>query len=295
MSSIDIGLAKRLLARSFPRWASLPLTPVECQGHDNTTFRLGETMSLRFPNGSSYAAHVPNEFEWLPRLAAKLPVAIPQPLAMGEPARGYPWPWLVNKWIVGKSAASGISLDQTELALSLSEFLTHLHMIDSDRAPKPSADNFYRGGDLSVYAEEAFGCMRRVLQGNARHEAQTLFQAALESRHVGNPVWVHGDLAADNLIVREGRLCGVIDFGQLAAGDPACDLTIAWTFLAGEARRVFQSTIAADEATWCRARGWALWKALLELEQHRLTNQVRAQKAARVIDCLLGEYLQIHH
>ena len=246
-------------------------------------------MSLRFPNGSRYAAHIPIELDWLPRLATKLPIEVPQPLALGEPTGGYPWPWLVNRWIHGTSAARGITFDPTELALDLGNFLTCLHAIDADGAPQPCADNFFRGGDLSVYAEEAFGCMRRVLQAGARRKAQTLFQESLDSVYSGNPVWVHGDMAAGNLIVREGRLCGVIDFGQLAAGDPACDLTIAWTLLRGEAREVFKNSLVFDEDTWRRARGWALWKALIEMEQFRQADPSRGQRAANIMDCLLAE------
>ena len=246
-------------------------------------------MCLRLPSSEAYAAHIGVEYEWLPRLAPHLPVAVPLPLGVGQPSPDYPWPWLVNSWIEGASGESAKISDLVRYAQDLASFLTALHAIDTRGGPEPSATNFYRGGSLRVYSHEAFECMGRVLQGDSLQSAHSVFLTALEAPFVGMPVWVHGDLVANNTIIFGGRLCGVIDFGQLAIGDPACDLTIAWTFLTGKSRSVSKESLGFDEDTWRRARGWALWKALLELEARRAEDPNSAQRAAQIVDSVLAE------
>ena len=289
LTPIDHDLARRLVADSFPQWAHLAVTPVDHQGHDNRTFRLGDAMSLRLPSGEAYAAHIGAEYEWLPRLAPHLPVAVPLPLGLGNPSQDYPWNWLVNCWIQGASGERTMMVDGVTYAKDLASFLRALHSVDTRGGPVPSAVNFYRGGSLQVYANEALDGMRRVLHGSALQSAHAILRAALEAPFVAEPVWVHGDLVADNTIISEGRCCGVIDFGQLAIGDPACDLTIAWTFLNGEARSVFKELTGFDEGTWCRARGWALWKALIEMQVPDGRDTARAEQAKRVVGALISE------
>ncbi|HUF73215.1 MAG TPA: phosphotransferase [Gammaproteobacteria bacterium] len=115
-----------------------------------------------------------------------------------------------------------------------------------------------------------------------------MWRQAVESQWSGLPVWVHGDFAAPNLLVRNGRLSGVIDFGQLAAGDLACDLVIAWTFLAGKSRQVFRDEVDLDRATWIRGRGWALWNALAVVAAHQKGDDARIT-AERTIRHVLEE------
>ena len=267
-AAIDAALVRRLVAEQFPRYRELPVSPVP-GGHDNRTFRVGDSLAARLPSASRYAPHLLTEFEWLPKLAAHLPLPMPQPVGLGTPGAGYPWHWTLNRWIPGVPAARANISDLRQFARRLAVFLAALHHVDATGGPAPGPHNFHRGGELSTYRAET----ERLLESCRNHidhrAAQATWRAALESRWQGNPVWVHGDIAAGNLLVRDGQLHAVIDFGQLAAGDPACDLAIAWTLLDEDNRALFRATLGLDRRVWQRARGWALWKQLLVLDSVR--------------------------
>lgn len=282
VAHIDEALVRGLLSNQFPDWAGLSLKAIERQGHDNRTFRLGDDKSVRLPSGPAYASHVVIEHRWLSKLAPHLSVRIPEPLALGEPDRDYPWHWLINSWLDGNDAGTEHVCDLVQFASDLAGFLRALQAVDAEGAPKPSADNFFRGAHLSVYDSQTIDCIDKlngIIDGEAASE---VWGQALKSDWGRPPVWIHGDIAPSNLLVDGGRLCGVIDFGQLAAGDPACDLTIAWTYLTGESRQAFREQIDTDHATWIRGRGWALWKALVTLDAHSHGGAVRAS-AERVV------------
>jgi aminoglycoside phosphotransferase (APT) family kinase protein len=259
---------------------------VEPQGHDNRTFRLGDDKSVRLPSASAYAPHVVVEHRWLPELAPRLPVQIPVPIALGQPDEDFPWHWLINRWLDGDSAEEARIDDLECFASDMASFLRALQSIDATGAPEPGADNFFRGAHLAIYEAETIECIGRLDGAIDAKVAAEVWRQAVESRWSGLPVWVHGDIAAPNLLVRNGRLSGVIDFGQLGAGDPACDLAIAWTFLAGDSRRAFRDELDFDRATWTRGRGWALWKALLTLDAHREHDSARAPVERAIRDVL---------
>lgn len=285
---IDAPLVRRLVANQFPDWADLPIRPVANGGHDNRTFHLGDAMSVRLPSAHWYAAHVKTEHEWLPRLEPLLPLPIPVPLAMGKPTDEYPWNWSINKWLEGETATMERITDPDQFARDLAHFLNELQKIDTTGAPAPGQHNFFRGGDLSVYDEQTRDCIHELRDIIDTQAATTIWDAALNEKRTHSPVWIHGDVAAGNLLVREGRLCAVIDFGQLAAGDPACDLTIAWTLLSESTRQVFRAALHVDDATWVRARGWGLWKAMLELCKHRGSDPANARKSQQLISDILS-------
>ncbi|HUF73211.1 MAG TPA: aminoglycoside phosphotransferase family protein [Gammaproteobacteria bacterium] len=287
IAHIDADLVRRLVSNQFPRWAKLPLRAVEPQGHDNRTFRLGDDKSVRLPSAPAYAPHVVVEYRWLSALAPRLPVQIPEPLALGQPDQDFPWHWLINRWLDGNSAEESPIDDLVRFASDLAGLLRALQGVDAACAPEPDADNFFRGAHLSVYDSETINCIGRLEGVIDAKAAAAVWRQAVESEWNGPPVWVHGDIAAPNLLVTNGRLSGVIDFGQLAAGDPACDLAIAWTFLSGKSREVFRDELNLDGATWMRGRGWALWKALLTLDTHRDYGAARAP-VKRVIHEILG-------
>jgi aminoglycoside phosphotransferase (APT) family kinase protein len=264
-AAITPALAARLVAAQFPHWAELPVTPVELDGWDNTTFRLGDELSVRLPSADVYSAQVDKEHRWLPVLAPQLPLAIPEPLAKGVPGCGFPRPWSVYRWLAGEHATVERVDDPTAFAADLAGFLGALYAIDPTGGPAPGQHNFWRGGSLATYdseTREAISALRGEIDANAATEA---WEAALAATWHGPPVWIHGDVTAANLLVVAGRLSAVIDFGCSAVGDPACDLTIAWTFFSGESRGAFQDGLPLDEGTWARGRGWALWKALITL------------------------------
>ncbi|HWE98265.1 MAG TPA: aminoglycoside phosphotransferase family protein [Caulobacteraceae bacterium] len=285
---IDEGLVRRLIAAQFPAWADLPATRLAA-GHDNRSFRLGETMLVRLPSAERYAAQAEKEQRWLPYLAPQLPLPIPAPLAIGAPGEGYPWGWQVLRWIEGDTAASTPALDLTGFALDLAGFLAALQRIDASGGPAAGPHSFWRGGPLSTYDAETRAAIAALGDRIDAAAAMAMWEAALAAPWDGPPVWVHGDVAPGNLIVQGGRLAAVIDFGCSAVGDPACDLVIAWTCLDAPARVVFRTALGLDDACWARAKGWALWKALIVLAYGPDHHDYAAQRKA--IGELLGASL----
>jgi len=287
---IDATLVRRLVAAQFPRWAGLPVRPVEHDGWDNATFRLGEDMSVRLPSAAPYAPQVEKEHRWLPKLAPLLPLPIPTPLVKGVPTVDYPFPWSVYRWIEGEPATVGRIRDKSEFATALAGFLAALYRIDPAGGPAPGRHNFFRGGPLEVYDAEtrqAIAVLEEKIDAGA---TETVWEAALASAWQDPPVPFHGDVAAGNLLVKDGRLVAVIDFGTSGVGDPSCDLAIAWTLLDDEGRATFRAALPLDGAAWARGRGWALWKALITLAANVETNPPEAEVARRVIYRVLADH-----
>lgn len=287
---IDAALVRRLIAAQFPRWANLPVEPVEAGGWDNRTFHLGGHMTVRLPSAAAYAPQVEKEHRWLPKLAPLLPLPIPVPLAKGYPADGYPWRWSVYRWLDGETATAGRVADLPRFASALARFLTALYRIDPAGGPPPGRHNFFRGGPLTVYdveTRQAIAALEGEIDADA---ASAVWEAALAATWTGPPVWFHGDVAAGNLLVKNGRLSAVIDFGTSGVGDPSCDLAISWTLFGEEIRDAFRAALGLDDATWARGRGWALWKGLITLAEHIHTSPSEAGRARGVIDEVLADY-----
>jgi aminoglycoside phosphotransferase (APT) family kinase protein len=264
---IDASLVRRLLAAQFPQWAHLPVTPVPQSGMDNATYRLGEELSVRLPRYAHWVGQVEREHRWLPRLAPFLPLSVSDPLAMGEPGEGYPYPWSVYRWLEGEMVTTEGLADPVGTALDLAEFITALQAVDPSGGPGPEQSNAFRGvpmGDPrdSLAAEARVRPKIEALKGTGLADTDAVtevWEAALAAPAWHRPpVWIHGDLDTGNLLARNGRLSAVIDFGTLAVADPAVDLVPAWKFLPEQARDVFREAVGADDATWARGRGWAL-------------------------------------
>lgn len=252
-----------MIAQQFPQWADLPVTPVKIDGWDNRTYRLGTELTARLPTHETYTAAIDKEHEWLPVLAPYLPVAIPEAVAKGSPGEGYPYHWAIRRWIDGETATSENIADLDEFARSIAEFILALQSLDATGGPVAGAHSFYRGAPPEYYHDETVEALA-VLKGRIDTDlAREVWDAALATSWDRTPVWFHGDIASGNLLVRDGRLSAVIDFGTSGVGDPACDLVIAYTFFAGESRETFRAAVGQDRDTWARARGWALWKALI--------------------------------
>jgi aminoglycoside phosphotransferase (APT) family kinase protein len=288
---ITIDLVSRLVRTQFPEWAQLPVRPVDVDGWDNATFRLGDTMSVRLPSAEHYVEAVAKEQRWLPILAPQLPLTVPQPLAMGAPASGFPWPWSIYRWIDGTSVTTETIADLPLFAADLADFLAALYAIDPADGPPPGTHNFFRGGPLTVYDGETREQLE-VLKGHIDTAlAGEVWQAALEAAWHGKAVWFHGDAQPGNLLLDEGRLSAVLDFGTCGVGDPACDTTIAWTFLSGESSRVFRERLPVDSATWVRGRGWAIWKAMKVLADALENDPQDAAFTMDVIQKILADHL----
>ena len=259
----------RLVAAQFPQWAHLPVTAVSHGGWDNHTFRLGQELLARLPSAGAYAAQVEKEHRWLPVLAPHLPLPIPEPVAMGSPDDGFPYPWSIYRWLDGNQAGGAQIPNLTELAGDLAGFLGALYAIDASDGPIPGRHNFFRGGSLDTYDAEVRASLGLLAGEVDAKAAAATWDAALTGSWDDPPVWVHGDVAPSNLLILDGRLRAVIDFGCTAVGDPACDLVIAWTYFEGESREVFRRSLPFDDATWARGRGWTLWKSLITLVEDR--------------------------
>ena len=289
-AGITADLVRRLVRSQFPRWGDLPVVPVAADGWDNRTYRLGEDKSVRLPTAAGYVPAVLKEDRWLPQLASGLPVAVPTVLGVGEPGEGYPFPWSVREWLPGQTASTARVEDLSGFAVSVAEFLGSLQRCDVVGGPAAGEHSFYRGASPAHYDEETRRCLAAADGHIDTGRAAAVWQAALAAEWTGEPVWFHGDVAAGNLLVEGGQLAAVIDFGTCGVGDPACDLVIAWTLLGGTSREAFREAAGQDEGTWARARGWALWKALLGLTGHLDSDRDRVAAEARLIGDVLADH-----
>ena len=290
---IDDTLVRRLIETQFPQWKDLPIQPVTHGGWDNRTFHLGEQMFVRMPSAAKYASQIKKEYTWLPKLAPLLPLQIPKPLALGQPACDYPFNWSIYRWIDGETVAYSKNLNLNQLAQDLAKFLKALHAIDPTGGPLPGPHNFYRGASLRTDDSEIRQAIKMLKEKINVDAATKVWETGLATSWQRAPVWVHGDIAAGNLLVQKGSLTAVIDFGQLGIGDPACDLTIAWTLFKDESRKTFQSMLPhIDSDTWNRARAWTLWKALIVAAGLTNTNTVEGEQAWRIIDEVLKKHEQ---
>lgn len=293
---IGHGLARRLLAEQFPLLAQRPLRPSETQGTDNVVFRVGDDLALRLPRTPSAVPGLLLELEWLPRLAPELPLPVPVPIARGEPTESYPFPWSVCRWVDGR-AADPARLRPDALAERLGRFVMRLQSIDTAGAPVADVGT-RRAGSLAAFDDETMGALAevRALMSARRIEsdlcdpsmAQDLWGAALEApTWGGDGVWLHRDLHADNLLVADGMLVGVVDFGGLVVGDPAGDAMAAWHLLAAPHRATFLRIVEADEATQLRARAWVLSQGLLALPYYLDSHAGMLRMARRAIRAAL--------
>ncbi|MEV6166493.1 aminoglycoside phosphotransferase family protein [Streptomyces sp. NPDC052052] len=282
---IDPSLVRRLIAAQFPQWTGLPVAPVVSVGTSNAMYRLGEDMVVRLPRTEGAAGDVEKEHRWLPRLAPLLPVAVPVPLGKGVPAAGYPWHWSVFRWLEGGNPAVGRITEPGPLAADLAEFVGALRGIAPADGP-PS----YRSEPLCARDGSTRAAIGDLDGGVDAEAAVAVWEAALRApAGTGPAVWIHADLQPGNLLLADGRLSAVIDFGCLGLGDPAVDLIAAWYLLPAPARGIFRTALAADDAAWARGRGWALSTALGELRYYADSNPAMAAIARHVIQEVLGD------
>jgi aminoglycoside phosphotransferase (APT) family kinase protein len=279
----DVELVRRLLRVQFPEWAELAVEPVLPLGTDNALYRVGDDKVARLPRRERTTATLQKERRWLPRVAPHVPLLVPVPLAAGRPGEGYPFAWAIYRWLPGAPATQEPVADLAQAAADLARFISALQRVDAAGGPPPGEHNFFRGEPLVRRHEAtraAIASLRRDVDADA---ATAAWEAGLRaSGWERPPVWIHGDLDARNLLVRERRLSAVVDFGCLGVGDPACDVMVAWKFLDVDAREVFRNALAVDEATWARARGWALSQAVMALAYYTLeTNEILVREAER--------------
>ncbi|MFF9283218.1 aminoglycoside phosphotransferase family protein [Streptomyces griseosporeus] len=281
---LDAGLVARLIAAQFPRWSSLPVRRVASSGTENAMFRLGADLVVRLPRYPGAVADVEHEQRWLPRLAPLLPVPVPEPVGRGVPGEGFPWPWSVLRWLDGRNPVAGAVEEPEALAEDLGAFVAALRRVDAAGPPG------YRGGPLHTRDDSTRAAVAELGDRVDARAVTALWEEALRApAHSGPPVWAHGDLMPGNVLVRDGRLSAVIDFGTAGTGDPAVDLIAAWYLLPAPARPAFRKAVGCDDAEWARGRGWALSIALVALPYYWQTNPPVAATSRHVIAEILAD------
>jgi aminoglycoside phosphotransferase (APT) family kinase protein len=247
---IDAELARGLLREQMPEFSALPLLRVVSGGTENAVFRLGDELAVRMPMTPGAVGGLLKEVRWLPVLAGHLSLDVPEVLAVGAPAERYPFPWTVVRWLTGEEALTGRIESMGEVCVGLGRFVAELQGIDITGAPPPGSEGFVRGLP---------------------------------------PVWLHADLIPGTVLVRDGRLAGVLDFGAMATGDPAYDITAAWHLLDGASRAAFCEVVEPDEATCRRARGLVVSGAVIALPYYLHSNPSMVATARRGIEQVLAD------
>lgn len=277
---IDEALVRLLLADQFPDWADRPLSRVEPAGTENAIFRLGDDLALRLARRNGPIEPGGKERDWLPRLAPLVPVEIPVPVAQGRPTGHYPWFWDVYRWVEGKTVPVG-EIDAIQAARDLARFVAALQQVGTAGAPPG------RGIPLAERDEDIRYWLARFDDPYVTAQWE---RALAASPWNGAPVWHHGDLDARNWLVRDGRITGVIDWGAMGVGDPACDVMVAWKLHSSVARDTFREALPTDDATWERARGWVLSQAVAALAYYTPENNPTLYREATAwLELVLSE------
>jgi aminoglycoside phosphotransferase (APT) family kinase protein len=281
---IDRLLVKRLLTEQFPHLAERSITAVQSTGTVNAIYRIDDEFYIRLPRLAEWAEGIYNEWTWLPKLAPHISLKVPRPLALGKPTSWYPCPWAIYNWIAGSSYHDDLIRNERQAAYDLVNFILELRGVDMLGAP--------RGGrrpliELDAMTRSAIESSRGVINTEAVSAA---WQLSLESPlWDGKPVWIHGDLLKSNLLVQDGRLCAVIDFGGVGIGDPAADVVPAWSVFNKVGRETFRQALDVDDDIWSRARGYALHQALMIIPYYPITNPEFVAMAKRTVEEILIE------
>jgi aminoglycoside phosphotransferase (APT) family kinase protein len=292
-AEVDLSarLVRLLVAEQHPDLAHLPVESL-ANGWDNAIFRLGDSLLVRMPRRQLGARILVNEQRWLPVLAPRLPLPVPAPVRVGRSGHGYPWAWSIVPFLRGEPASGTVAFDPREAALAVGGFLGALHT----PAPADAPANPFRGVPLAERAVTFADNLRTVDGQVDRAAALRVWDAALAaSRWDAAPVWLHGDPHPANILVHEGRVSALIDFGDITAGDPATDLSVAWMLLPAEHhgtlreayRQASGAAGAVSDPLWLRARGWALNFALAFLAYSANDRQLR-QVGERTLRAVLS-------
>ena len=284
---IDVDLVRRLLREQWPGVAGLPIGPVDSTGTVNALFRIGDDLVARLPLVARWADGIEREWAWLPWFSERVTAArLPEPVFVGAPSALYPLPWAVHRWIEGSTYDDDVVQDERSAAEALGRFVLELASLEvPDHAP--------RGGrrplrELDAETREAIRASEGTIDASA---AMTVWEEALDAPGWdGAATWIHGDLLRPNLLVRDGRLDAVIDFGGIGVGDPATDLMPAWSVFGRAGREVFGAMLAVDEATWSRGRGIALHQAAMVIPYSAVTNPRFVELSARAIGQIVEDF-----
>jgi aminoglycoside phosphotransferase (APT) family kinase protein len=282
--NIDADLARRLLLSQYPQWAALPMERVRSAGTDNAIYRLGDHLAMRLPRIGWAVDIVAKEQQWIPVLAPHVPLAVPLPVAVGQPEEVFPYPWGVAQWLPGELANLKRLDDPVQAAFDLAAFVRALQTVDATAGPTHQRGLPVRLCDQMV--RMGIAGLRGEVDADAVTEAWTRVMAAPD--YDGPPVWFHGDLSYLNLLAQDGELSAVLDWGTCGVGDPAIDTIIAWSLFPSDARQAYRDALAIDDATWERGKGWVL-TGIFGVPYYRETNPVLVADKIRAIEAVLAD------
>jgi aminoglycoside phosphotransferase (APT) family kinase protein len=282
---IDHALVGRLLAAQFPDLAGMPIRAFRSSGTVNAIYRIGDDLYARLPLQPGSAADLVKEWRWLPQLAPLLSMVVPEPVATGEPGAGYPFTWAVYRWIEGEPYADDLVDDEGQAAVDLARFVLDLRRV-------PVVAGAPRGGrrplhEVDVETRAAIAAAGELIDADA---ALAAWRDGLGAPiWDGSLVWIHSDLLRPNLLVRDGRLSAVIDFGSVGVGDPATDIIAAWSVFGPAGRESLRRALDVDDQTWRRARGIGLHQAAMIIPYYRDTNPGFAALAVRTVEQIVAD------
>lgn len=282
----DADLVRSLLVSQHPQWAELPITRVASAGTDNAMYRLGDDLAVRLPRIDWAVGNIAKERKWLPILAPHLPLAVPLPVAIGEPDPRFPYPWSVVRWLPGELATVDRLADPVQAALDLAAFVRALRTVDATDGPR-----HHRGLPVRLLDQQVRDTITN-LRGEVDADAVTdAWDRVMRARDYDGPaMWFHGDLAYLNLLAQDGKLTAVIDWGTCGVGDPAIETSIAWSLFPPEARRAYRDALEIDDDTWERGKGWVL-SGVFGIPYYRDTNPVLVADKVTAIEAVLADAL----
>ena len=284
---INAALVQQLLHQQAPAWAHQSLTLVDSAGTDHVLYMLGADTVVRLPRIDWADDQAARESAWLPIIAPFLPVAVPQPVFLGAPTNAYPWHWSIYRWLPGVDALASPPMDEWAAAHTLASIVAGMRRVP----PTGGMRRGSRGGTLQSRHDDTCAALHALTPLGL---IDTSHAALLWQRWVAEPVtndaavWLHSDIHRGNLLVVDGNISALIDFGGLTLGDPAVDLTVAWSMLSDPARTVFAEQLAVDPVQWRRGQAWALSIALIQLPYYHTNNPVLAATALRTVNAILA-------
>jgi aminoglycoside phosphotransferase (APT) family kinase protein len=267
---IDIALVRQLLTQQFPHLAERPITVVRSTGTVNAIFRLGQDLYVRLPRVGTWAEDIDREWTWLPKLAPHISLNVPKPFAKGKPTNWYPYPWAIYHWLEGTPYQNDLIGDERQVAYDLVNFILELRGADMRGAP--------RGG------------RRPLIELDAATRSAIRSSGGVIDTQAVSAAWARS--LESNLLVQDGRLCAIIDFGGVGIGDPAADVVPAWSVFSEVGRETFRQALDVDDETWRRAHGYALHQALMIIPYYPRTNPEFVTMAKRTIEEILKERIE---
>lgn len=293
---VDVDVVRELVDAHFPAWAGLPISPIASEGTDHNIYRLGSDLAIRWPRRPSAIGQLAREARWLPTLASHLPLAVPEIVAVVNPndqSIGYPqmWcPWGITRWIDG--APLGAHEADEAVAADLGHWVQALGTVRATRTPELEPRPGGRGAPLGTRDSQT----RTAIDAIGDEFDATILHAIWDDARVAPPWdqpprWVHGDLYPGNLLIKDGRIAAVIDFGCMGVGDPAVDAMVGWTAFGPDARAIFRRAGGFDDFTWRRGRGWALSWCAVYLPYYRTHDTVNIPEGVIVARRALGRII----